>query len=866
VGIGTVEAARKFADDLDITNDPDSRIILACDDEGTVAKSLGCYQGWLATDAAHIEKYPQGDINPYLKLFGMIFGFGSPGTMKQVTTGYVGDASSGRRGREWVVNSLLQGASKGRSPKLTMDDFHGVSPDSSLRPFELATLRLQNGKHIVNNWNILKPPSDRLFTQMGGTFVMDFQECIYESFDLGILNYANMDEVSLVAEAAVNGQRWYPPLNKSLLKKEMKDMEAARADRLEQARRDMEQKEEEAMTRKEPEITTIDNEAHVEEMPPLILDEEEVTRRDMEEKNEKLEFFNEEEVERRAAEEEAEKVSLFDDEEMERRKAEEEAERISLFDEESAKRRQLEEEAEKVKVSSEEEVEPQEAEEDTVKVEVFNQDNIDRVDEEELERRAAEEEAEKVALFDKEEIERRNAEEEAEKIRLFDEEEVTRRELEEEAEKLEIFDSEEVERRKAEEEAEKVKVFNQDEIDRAEYNEKKMFFMVEKLANDEEEKEMIQESVQTAKENTFTKLQNRFFRSELKGLQAEEDEFLKIQEEANEALRFAEEALQKATDETSKQSVGKENRKVEEESVTDKAPQSIEEIDFQLKATRELIQRLKGVDASGLVESSAFVSLRSSQPQAEAEKRAKRIAAAEDEARRLIESRRNLMEAQAESESSDTIQANKSSIDAPVSDIEERMERLHVQTQPDEAFQRRLLQEQMKVAAAAAAAASPASPSQPPVQEEQKQLHVQTQPDEAFQRRLLQEQMKVAAAAAAAASPASPSQPVVQEEQKQLHAQTQPDDAFQRRLLQEQIKVAAASSASPSQPTVQEEQKQPEPAKVEPTKTSPPPPPPPAYTTRSAPLMGVPRTDSIANRNLLERRRRAFAQSTVENK
>lgn len=203
VGIGSVASAQKFAQDLDLNSLTD-RLTLVADPEGSVTEALGCYKGWLAVDTEHRQRYPQADISPYIKLLGMIFGFGSPGTITQVLYGYLGDTSgrNGVDGRTWVVDGLLQGSSKGRFPTLTVEAFKDTPATSNLRPFELATLRLQTGLHIVLNWGSLGPKnSGDLFTRMGATFVLDGDlKCRWSYFDQGILTYADLDEVQKVIQ------------------------------------------------------------------------------------------------------------------------------------------------------------------------------------------------------------------------------------------------------------------------------------------------------------------------------------------------------------------------------------------------------------------------------------------------------------------------------------------------------------------------------------------------------------------------------------------------------------------------------------------------------------------------------------------
>jgi len=227
VGIGSADAARGFANDLglDSHNSPD--ITLLADETGSVTDTLGCYRGWLAVDRNHAERWPSTDINPYVKLLGMIFGLGSPGTISKVLRGYVGDKNDGSFSRKWVVKALLQGGRSGRWPKLTEeafdndlvfsddddDDDAGGGLSSGLRPFELATLRAQTGIHIVSNWGRLGPKDGDLFTRMGGTFVFDEGgECVYGYYDNGILMYADVREVCEAAVGATTAPAATKPL------------------------------------------------------------------------------------------------------------------------------------------------------------------------------------------------------------------------------------------------------------------------------------------------------------------------------------------------------------------------------------------------------------------------------------------------------------------------------------------------------------------------------------------------------------------------------------------------------------------------------------------------------------------------------
>lgn len=219
VGIGSVASANQFAKDLDLESLMEAgRLTLLSDSEGAVTSALGCYKGWLSVDPVHRERYPQTDVSPYVKLLGMIFGFGSPGTIGNVVYGYIGDTtgSKGVDGRSWVVDSLLQGSSQGRFPNLTPAAFENIPVTSTLRPFELATLRLQTGLHIVRNWGKLVPQGKSsdvgdLLTRMGGTFVLDSNGTNkWSYFDQGILSYVDVDEVYQVVKAIAGGDEYVP--------------------------------------------------------------------------------------------------------------------------------------------------------------------------------------------------------------------------------------------------------------------------------------------------------------------------------------------------------------------------------------------------------------------------------------------------------------------------------------------------------------------------------------------------------------------------------------------------------------------------------------------------------------------------------
>lgn len=228
VGIGTVEAGRKFAEYLDL---PEGKFDFYADPTASCYKALKFGQG-------AFPEYKQ-ELNPYLRVFFMLFGVGSPGTIRRVLSGYLGDSSLKPEEVAWIDDALRVGASQGRFPVNVLTRFPWEKPrpgipywgnlaelgstvwdgrgfaEGGQRPFELATVRLQNMvSGIVEHWDELKPPSDDLLVQQGGAFVVDGQaEPLYFYRDKGILTYAPFSEVAVAAAgrtASPVPTSWWP--------------------------------------------------------------------------------------------------------------------------------------------------------------------------------------------------------------------------------------------------------------------------------------------------------------------------------------------------------------------------------------------------------------------------------------------------------------------------------------------------------------------------------------------------------------------------------------------------------------------------------------------------------------------------------
>jgi hypothetical protein len=63
------------------------------------------------------------------------------------------------------------------------------------RPFEVATVRLQNMMAILPNWEALVPPNKQLITQQGGSLVFEGRKLVRVYRDRGILTYTDVEDL-----------------------------------------------------------------------------------------------------------------------------------------------------------------------------------------------------------------------------------------------------------------------------------------------------------------------------------------------------------------------------------------------------------------------------------------------------------------------------------------------------------------------------------------------------------------------------------------------------------------------------------------------------------------------------------------------
>jgi hypothetical protein len=192
------DAALALTDIVDLKTD---QVDLFVDNKGEAARQWGAEQGWQPDNK---------DLNPFLKLFGMLFGLGAWATLPAVIGGYIGNPLVPQ---PWIEDALAVGQKKGRWPDNALE----ISEDGTVtnkfselplvggwprRPLELATLRLQSMIGIsIKNWKELAPDEEALeagvLTQLGGCMVVDSTtgETLFKWRDPGICAVANFEDM-----------------------------------------------------------------------------------------------------------------------------------------------------------------------------------------------------------------------------------------------------------------------------------------------------------------------------------------------------------------------------------------------------------------------------------------------------------------------------------------------------------------------------------------------------------------------------------------------------------------------------------------------------------------------------------------------
>lgn len=189
------QAALKLAELTDLP--PDVEVWV--DNTGRAGREFGVERGWLPDN---------NDLNPFLKLFGMLWGLGAWATLPAVIGGYLGNPFTPQ---PWIEDALLVGQRQGRWPDTALDiredgtvynKFNDLPLVGSWprRPLELATLRLQSMLSIsLANWKELAPDTEALqagvLTQLGGCVVVENGKVLFEWRDPGICAVANFERM-----------------------------------------------------------------------------------------------------------------------------------------------------------------------------------------------------------------------------------------------------------------------------------------------------------------------------------------------------------------------------------------------------------------------------------------------------------------------------------------------------------------------------------------------------------------------------------------------------------------------------------------------------------------------------------------------
>ncbi len=174
IGIGNLEAGKKFCE---YTGFPEADLFL--DPTAEIHRELGLYPG-LTVKLPGVSETG----NAWVNLLLMCAGIGSPGTLREVFRGYLGDRDAPQLiAPDEVVKVTPLPAIKGRF-------FDRAGGSGFQRPFELATVRLKNMAEVLSQWNTYVSDA-RYMTQRGGTFLFEVDRSLaYEHRDRGILGFA----------------------------------------------------------------------------------------------------------------------------------------------------------------------------------------------------------------------------------------------------------------------------------------------------------------------------------------------------------------------------------------------------------------------------------------------------------------------------------------------------------------------------------------------------------------------------------------------------------------------------------------------------------------------------------------------------
>ena len=124
-------------------------------------------------------------LGGWINMLLMLSGINSFKTIKEVIRGYTGDRKAKQIYSKFDKIDVL------KSLNFSGDSFSQVFGDGYLRPFELATFRLNNMNEIIQNWGdyIL---NEKYLPQRGASFLLnDKNQPIYKFFSSEVLGYSS---------------------------------------------------------------------------------------------------------------------------------------------------------------------------------------------------------------------------------------------------------------------------------------------------------------------------------------------------------------------------------------------------------------------------------------------------------------------------------------------------------------------------------------------------------------------------------------------------------------------------------------------------------------------------------------------------
>ena len=156
-----------------------------CKFTGFPAKNLFVVSDNKIHDNLEVSRGLDIGFGGWINMLLMLSGVNSFKTIKEVLRGYTGDRKAKQIYSEFDKIEIL------KFMKFSGNSFRQVFGDGYLRPFELATFRLNNMNEIIQNWGdyIL---NEKYLPQRGASFLLNDQnQVVYEFFPSDVLGYSS---------------------------------------------------------------------------------------------------------------------------------------------------------------------------------------------------------------------------------------------------------------------------------------------------------------------------------------------------------------------------------------------------------------------------------------------------------------------------------------------------------------------------------------------------------------------------------------------------------------------------------------------------------------------------------------------------